>query len=97
MDDRIREVLVQAIEEGVRRGVLRALQEAGWAPTTENRPGRLLTTEEAAQRLRVPRKAVYELVRVGLLPAVRIGHRLRVPESAVLAWEQGNGRPPANS
>jgi excisionase family DNA binding protein len=93
MDDPLfglRKLIADAVEEGAWRGVLRALREVGLAGrgATLNPQGRLLTAEEAAARLKIPRKAVYELVRTGALRSVRIGRRLRFPESALMVWEQ---------
>jgi excisionase family DNA binding protein len=46
----------------------------------------------------VPHKAVYELVRAGVLPAVHVGRRLRVRESAIVAvLEQEMDRAKKNS
>jgi excisionase family DNA binding protein len=85
----IDETFAAYLEEIIARGVLRALREAGMAQqaTVSRRPtgGALLTAEEVGRRLRVPRKAVYELVRAGVLPAVHVGRRLRVPEGAIVA------------
>jgi excisionase family DNA binding protein len=85
----INETLAAYLEEIIARGVLRALREAGLVQqaTGHHRPasGALLTADEAGRRLRVPRKAVYELVRAGVLPAVHVGRRLRVPEGAIVA------------
>lgn len=95
LDSAIHEMLVQAIEEGVRRGVLRALQEAGWRPPM---PPPWEGADRGGGRAAAPgaRKAVYEFVRAGALRAVRLGHSLRVPEAAVVAWEQGTGEPASN-
>jgi excisionase family DNA binding protein len=47
----------------------------------------LLTTDEAAQLLRVPRSTLYELVRSRGLPHVRIGERgLRFTRSDLDEW-----------
>jgi excisionase family DNA binding protein len=84
----INETLAAYLEEIIARGVLRALREAGLSQqaAAPRRPtsGALLTAEEVGRRLRVSRKAVYELVRAGVLPAVHVGRRLRVPEEAIV-------------
>ena len=47
----------------------------------------LLTTDEAARLLRVPRSTLYELVRSRGLPHVRIGERgLRFTRSDLYEW-----------
>ena len=43
----------------------------------------LLTADELAASWRVTRGHVYELVRRGVLPRVRLGRSLRIPEDAV--------------
>jgi excisionase family DNA binding protein len=51
----------------------------------------LLTTEEAARLLRVPRSTLYELVRSRGLPHVRIGERgLRFTRSDLDEWIADN-------
>jgi excisionase family DNA binding protein len=48
---------------------------------------RLLTAEEVAAILGVPRSLVYALVRSGEMPAVRIGQRyIRFRSEALLRW-----------
>jgi excisionase family DNA binding protein len=42
-----------------------------------------LTVAEVADLLQVSRMAVYRMVHAGDLPAIRFGHLLRVPQSAV--------------
>jgi excisionase family DNA binding protein len=46
----------------------------------------LLRPAEAAEALGLGRSKVYELLSSGLLPAVRIGHALRVPAGALRDW-----------
>lgn len=46
----------------------------------------LLTVDEAAEYLRVSRRQVYNLVRAGDLPAVRVGQRLRIRPDDVDAY-----------
>jgi hypothetical protein len=64
-----RETFAAYLEEIVARGVLRALREAGLARQAATHPRplseALLTAGEVGRRLRVPRRAVYELVRAG--------------------------------
>ena len=45
-----------------------------------------LIAEEIADMLRVTKGRVYELVRQGRLPAVRIGRQVRFREETVVAW-----------
>ncbi len=44
---------------------------------------RFVTVAEVAQIMRVSRMTVYRLVNTGVLPAVRVGRSVRVPEQAV--------------
>ncbi len=44
---------------------------------------RVLTVPEAAALLRISRRHVYELVRRGELPAIRLGRVVRIPADAV--------------
>ncbi len=54
---------------------------------------KLLTAEEVARILRVPKLNVYRLVREGRLPVVRIGRFVRVPEEELRAWIARGGAP----
>lgn len=46
----------------------------------------MLTVPEAAQILRIDKITVYELARVGRIPALRIGRRVLIPRDALLRW-----------
>ena len=51
------------------------------------RSGRLLSADEVAELLGVPRTLVYALARRGQLPAVRVGERyVRFREEALHGW-----------
>lgn len=50
----------------------------------------LLTTEEAARLLRVPKSTLYELVRSRHLPHVRVGRGLRFTRADLASWVQQN-------
>lgn len=54
---------------------------------------RMLLAHEAAQILRLPKARIYELVRQGRLPAVRVGRLVRIPEDELLVWIARGGRP----
>lgn len=47
------------------------------------------SVEEAAQILGVGRAAAYTAVRLGQLPAVRIGRLVRIPKRALERWLEG--------
>jgi putative molybdopterin biosynthesis protein len=51
----------------------------------------LLTASEVAQLLRVRTARVYELIRRGLLPSVRIGRQVRVPLADLSRWIEAGG------
>ena len=52
----------------------------------------LLTVPEVADVLRVPRARAYDLVKQGLIPAVRVGRQIRVDAAALRRWIQAGGR-----
>ena len=52
----------------------------------------MLTVDEVAAELKVSRAAVYALVRSGLLPAVRVGRRIRVAERVLANFIESGGR-----
>ena len=54
---------------------------------------RLLTIPDVAEVLRVRPPRAYELVREGVLPAVRIGRQIRVSEDILRAWIARGGQP----
>lgn len=51
-----------------------------------------LTVTEAADVLRIGRGAAYEAVRAGQIPSLRIGRRVLVPVSALVALLEGRDR-----
>lgn len=57
----------------------------------------LLTVPQVAQRLQIARGRAYELVATGQIPAVKIGHSLRVPLLVLNRWIEESTRraPPA--
>jgi putative molybdopterin biosynthesis protein len=53
-------------------------------------PRRLvLTVPEVAAELQIPASTVYDLIRRGVIPAVRVGKRLRVPKRRLEDWING--------
>lgn len=60
----------------------------------EASPRRLvLTVPEVAAELQIPASTVYDLIRRGEIPSVRVGKRIRVPKRRLEQWV--NGRDPA--
>jgi excisionase family DNA binding protein len=54
------------------------------------------SVEEAAQALSLGRNTVYEAVRCGQIPAIRVGRRVLIPAAALERWlaeasQQANG------
>lgn len=41
---------------------------------------------EAARQLGVSRNTLYDLIRAGAFPHVRIGNRIRIPATSLAAW-----------
>jgi excisionase family DNA binding protein len=52
----------------------------------------LLTAQQVAAVLQVPKARVYELAREGLIPVVRLGRQVRVSASALNDWIADGGR-----
>jgi len=52
---------------------------------------KLLRTDTVAEILGTTRPRVYQLIRDGLLPAVRLGRQVRVSESALRLWIERGG------
>ncbi len=51
----------------------------------------VLTVDELSVHLRLDRKAVYEAIRRGEIPAVRIGRCIRISREAFATWLAGAG------
>lgn len=49
------------------------------------------TVPEIADIVRLSRARIYEAVRTGLLPAVRIGRQVRIEEGAFVQWVREGG------
>lgn len=50
----------------------------------------LLTVTETAAALHLGRNTVYDLIRLGQLPAVRVGRAIRIPQTALHEWINSN-------
>lgn len=62
----------------------------------ENLPD-VLTVDETAAVLRLGRNTVYEAIREGCLPAIRIKRRILVPKAALKRFLSGESSLPASS
>jgi excisionase family DNA binding protein len=56
----------------------------------------ILTVEEARQRLRISRNAIYQAIERREVPSVRIGKRILIPRAAFEALLRGEA-PPARA
>jgi len=76
---------------------IRELEEAtdGIIPlapmSTPNAP--LLTAEEASKRLNLPLQRVWELIRQGKLPAIKVGRQKRIAPAVLERWIADGGCP----
>ena len=52
----------------------------------------LLTLDEAATLLKVPKSWIYERTRKGAIPHLKLGKYLRFPRAALLQWVGAQGR-----
>jgi putative molybdopterin biosynthesis protein len=48
-----------------------------------------LTVPEVAAELQIPGPTVYDLIRRGEIPSVRVGKRIRVPKRRLEEWVNG--------
>ncbi|OPZ70478.1 MAG: Helix-turn-helix domain protein [bacterium ADurb.Bin478] len=59
------------------------------------KPGDVLTIEELALYLKIPKSTLYKLVREGRIPSQKIGRHWRFRKAAIDRWleEAGTNRP----
>lgn len=55
----------------------------------ENRNSEVLTVEEAADLLKIPRSSVYKLAQEGRIPAQKVGRHWRFHRVTLLKWVAG--------
>ena len=53
---------------------------------------KFITVNKIAEQTELSTHRVYEIIRLGLLPAVRIGRQIRVEEQAFKAWVRRGGQ-----
>lgn len=46
----------------------------------------MLTVPQVAEQLNIPLQSAYRLVRLGILPAARLGRTVRIDESRLREW-----------
>ena len=51
----------------------------------------LMTVEEAAEYLKVPKSWVYERTRLRAIPIRKLGRHVRIPRNEFLAWIEREG------
>lgn len=86
---------IQPLIDGI-RGALEALQrltpalaDLADAPASAPALDRLLPLPEVAARVSIPVRCCYELARRGILPTLRVGKYVRVPEADLARWIDG--------
>jgi excisionase family DNA binding protein len=57
----------------------------------------LLTVDETASVLRIGRNAAYAAVSEGVVPAIRIGRRIRIPRTALAAMVEQHDAAPGDA
>jgi excisionase family DNA binding protein len=55
----------------------------------DNTNSAVLTIEEAAELLKIPRSSVYKLARQGKIPAQKVGRHWRFHRATLLKWIAG--------
>ena len=55
-----------------------------WQIGMDERNSLVLTPLETAKLLRIGRGTVYEQIRIGVIPSVRMGRRILVPKAALM-------------
>lgn len=55
----------------------------------ENRNSDVLTVEEAADLLKIPRSSIYKLAQEGRIPAQKVGRHWRFHRPTLLKWVAG--------
>ena len=58
----------------------------------ENRVSDVLTVEEAADLLKIPRSSVYKLAQDGRIPCQKVGRHWRFNRDTLLRWVAGQAK-----
>ena len=61
-------------------------REFGDAKLTQEQPGDVLTIEELAAYLKIPKSTLYKIVREGKIPSQKIGRHWRFRKEAINRW-----------
>ncbi len=92
--DGLAELIAERLREEVGQDQVRVEKESATPTKLEKdaaKPTRLLTADEVARFLRVPKARVYELVAQKRIPAFHIGRLIRIPEDGLHAWVSKGG------
>jgi excisionase family DNA binding protein len=57
----------------------------------------ILTVDEAADLLRIPRSTVYKLAQLGKIPAQKVGRHWRFHRATLIQWISGKNHPHENN
>jgi excisionase family DNA binding protein len=57
----------------------------------------ILTVDEAADLLRIPRSTIYKLAQLGKIPAQKVGRHWRFHRAALVDWIAGKNHPNART
>jgi len=82
--DGLAQLIAEHVHEKLDRDQAKVQKDSG-------KPARLLTPNEVARLLVVPRRRVYELVARKKISAVRIGRLIRIPEAGLQSWLSEGG------
>jgi excisionase family DNA binding protein len=63
-------------------------------PDPDPRRDRLMTADEVAAWLRIPRSTVYQLTRSRRIPYLKVGRRVLFDHGSVAAWVESRTIPP---
>ncbi|MEJ2261800.1 MAG: helix-turn-helix domain-containing protein [Anaerolineales bacterium] len=58
----------------------------------QNESHEILTVDEAAELLRIPRSTVYKLAQLGKIPAQKVGRHWRFHRDTLVDWIAGKGQ-----
>lgn len=85
----ILEMLVDRVGHQIGQATVRYLEQREGPLRGASGLPALLTAKEVAERLRLPESRIYEMVRRGLIPHLRIGRNVRFEERALEVWLRG--------
>lgn len=78
-------ITIEIDDEELQRALAPVVRSRPMGDTVPARESRLLTVHEVADRLRLSRSKVYELIANGTISSVTIGRSRRIEEAAIVA------------